>query len=47
MRALFRSFANVRVEARNFDSLRWVPRPALLGNLDRLLGLDLCIVAQR
>jgi len=44
---LFRSFARVRVDARNFDNLPYVPRRRLLGNVDRLLGLDLYIVADR
>jgi SAM-dependent methyltransferase len=46
-RALFRRFATVRVDARNFDSLPYVPRRLLLGHVDRLVGLDLYIVAQR
>jgi ubiquinone/menaquinone biosynthesis C-methylase UbiE len=44
---LFRDFARVRIDARNFDSLPFVPRARLLGNVDRLLGLDLYIVADR
>lgn len=46
-RALFGRFAKVRVDARNFDNLPFVPRHVLLGNVDRLLGLDLYIVAER
>jgi ubiquinone/menaquinone biosynthesis C-methylase UbiE len=46
-RALFGSFARVRIDARNFDNLPYIPRRVLLGNVDRLLGLDLYIVAER
>jgi ubiquinone/menaquinone biosynthesis C-methylase UbiE len=46
-RALFGRFSSVSVEARNFDNLPFVPRRVLLGNVDRLLGLDLYIVAVR
>jgi SAM-dependent methyltransferase len=50
-RRLFRRFANVKIDSRNFDSLVVIPgryvllRERLLGNLDRLLGLDLYITA--
>jgi ubiquinone/menaquinone biosynthesis C-methylase UbiE len=47
VRELFRDFARVRTDARNFDNLPFVPRKRLLGNVDRLLGLDLYIVADR
>ena len=46
-RALFGRFAKVRIDRRNFDSLPYIPRRRLLGNVDRLLGLDLYIVADR
>jgi SAM-dependent methyltransferase len=47
VRALFGGFSRVRVDRRNFDSLPYVPRRVLLGNVDRLVGLDLYIVADR
>jgi SAM-dependent methyltransferase len=52
-RRLFQDFAQVRVDIRNFDPLSApgglirIPRERLLGNVDRLLGLDLYITAQR
>ena len=46
-RTLFGAFSRVRVDARNFDSLPYIPRRLLLGNIDRLLGLDLYVVADR
>jgi SAM-dependent methyltransferase len=46
-RALFGQFGKVRIDRRNFDNLPYVPRQYLLGNVDRLLGLDLYIVADR
>ena len=46
-RALFAAFSAVRIDARNFDGLPYIPRRRLLGNVDRLLGLDLYIVADR
>jgi SAM-dependent methyltransferase len=46
-RRLFGRFASVRIDRRNFDTLPYVPRRHLLGNVDRLLGLDLYIVADR
>jgi SAM-dependent methyltransferase len=47
VRALFGRFAKVRVDIRNFDNLPYIPRHVLLGNVDRVLGLDLYIVAER
>jgi hypothetical protein len=44
---LFGAFNSVSIERRNFDSLPYVPRERLLGNVDRLLGLDLYITATR
>jgi ubiquinone/menaquinone biosynthesis C-methylase UbiE len=46
-RALFGRYSSVCIEARNFDSLPLVPRRMLLGNVDRLLGLDLYVLAVR
>jgi SAM-dependent methyltransferase len=46
-RALFGRFARVRIDRRNFDNLPYIPRRHLLGNVDRLVGLDLYIVADR
>ena len=52
VRQLFSSFATIEIEARNFDPIilprgRVIPRERLLGNVDRLLGLDLYIVARK
>ena len=47
VRRLFAGFSDVRIEARNFDNTRVLPRTALLGNVDRVLGLDLYIVATK
>jgi SAM-dependent methyltransferase len=47
VRELFGAFSRVRIDRRNFDNLPFVPRRRLLGNVDRLLGLDLYIVADR
>ena len=47
VRELFADFARVRIDARNFDNLPYIPRRRLLGNVDRVLGLDLYIVADR
>jgi SAM-dependent methyltransferase len=50
-RQLFRRFSKVKVDSRNFDPLVVIPgryvllRERLLGNVDRLLGLDLYITA--
>jgi SAM-dependent methyltransferase len=50
-RRLFRRFSKVKIDSRNFDSLVFLPgryvllRERLLGNLDRLLGLDLYVTA--
>lgn len=46
-RELFGAFSRVRVDRRNFDNLPYIPRRRLLGTVDRLLGLDLYIVAER
>jgi SAM-dependent methyltransferase len=47
VRRLFGGFSHVRIGARNFDSLPYVPRERLLGTVDRLLGLDLYITARK
>lgn len=47
VRRIFGAFGSVRIEARNFDSTRLVRRDHLLGNVDRLLGLDLYITARK
>ena len=47
VRRLFAGFSSVKTEARNFDPLRFIPRERLLGNVDRVLGLDLYITARR
>lgn len=50
-RRLFRSFSKVKLDSRNFDPFELIPgkyvifRERLLGNVDRLLGLDLYITA--
>ena len=35
------------IDARNFDPLPYIPRERLLGNVDRVLGLDLYITARK
>jgi SAM-dependent methyltransferase len=47
VRGMFGAFSSVHVDARNFDNTRFVPRERLLGNLDRILGLDLYITARK
>jgi SAM-dependent methyltransferase len=46
-RVLFGRFSRVRIDRRNFDNLPYLPRSVLLGNIDRFVGLDLYIVADR
>ena len=46
-RRLFGAFSDMKIDARNFDSLPYMPRRRLLGNVDRLLGLDLYITARK
>jgi SAM-dependent methyltransferase len=50
-RRLFREFARVRIDTRNFDAYSFgrlrLPRQRLLGNLGRFVGLDLYIVADK
>jgi hypothetical protein len=47
VRGMFGAFSHLEVDVRNFDSTRFVPRERLLGNVDRLLGLDLYITARK
>jgi SAM-dependent methyltransferase len=47
VRRMFGGFASVDIEVRNFDNTRFIPRERLLGNVDRLLGLDLYITARK
>jgi SAM-dependent methyltransferase len=47
VRRIFSRFSSVRVESRNFDNTRFIPRRWLLGNVDRVLGLDLYITARK
>jgi SAM-dependent methyltransferase len=53
VRSLFRRYAKVRIETRNFDDIRLrrrlvIPRSRVLGSpLERWLGLDLYVVARR
>jgi ubiquinone/menaquinone biosynthesis C-methylase UbiE len=55
VRRLFGAFAQVSVEAQNFDEVTWIfarhrwtiPRQRLLGNVGRVLGLDLYIRARK
>ena len=44
-RRLFAAFSETRIEIRNISRYRWLRREWFLGNLDRLLGLDLYITA--
>ena len=50
-RKLFRRFARLRMDVRNFDNLGggriYIPRERLLSTLGRVLGLDLYIVADK
>ena len=47
VRGMFGAFSSVDIDVRNFDNTRFVPRERLLGNLDRVLGLDLYITARK
>ena len=47
VRRLFRDFDSVAIDARQLDPLPYIPRQRLLGNVDRLLGLDLYITARK
>jgi hypothetical protein len=50
-RDLFRDFARVRIDVHNFDDFRRgsfvVPRERFLGNVARVVGVDLYIVADK
>jgi SAM-dependent methyltransferase len=47
VRGMFGAFSHVDIDVRNFDRTRFVPRERLLGNIDRVLGLDLYITARK
>jgi SAM-dependent methyltransferase len=47
VRRMFGAFSDVAIDVRNFDSTRFIPRERLLGNVDRVLGLDLYITARK
>lgn len=47
VRRVFMRFAEVHIDVRNFDSTRFIRREWMLGNVDRLLGLDLYITARK
>jgi SAM-dependent methyltransferase len=47
VRGMFGAFSSVDIDVRNFDNTRFVPRERLLGNVDRVLGLDLYITARK
>ena len=47
VRRMFGGFQSVDIDVRNFDNTRFIPRERLLGNVDRLLGLDLYITARK
>jgi SAM-dependent methyltransferase len=47
VRRLFRDFSLVLIDKRNFDTVGRIPRAWLLGNVDRVLGLDLYVTARR
>ena len=45
---LFAKFGRVKIDVQNFDGFRWgLERDYFLGNLARLVGLDLYIVAYK
>jgi SAM-dependent methyltransferase len=47
-RRLFSGFERVRIDVQNFDGFRWgLKRELFLGNLARVVGLDLYIVADK
>jgi SAM-dependent methyltransferase len=47
VRRLFRDFARVKIDVQNFDGYPFVKREWFLGNLARVVGLDLYIVADK
>ena len=47
VRRMFGAFESVKIDIHNFDATRFIPRERLLGNVDRVLGLDLYITARK
>lgn len=47
VRRIFADFSEVDIDVRNFDTTRFIKRDWVLGNVDRLLGLDLYITARK
>jgi SAM-dependent methyltransferase len=47
VRRMFASFEKIRIDVRNFDDTRFLPRARLLGTVDRVVGLDLYITARK
>jgi ubiquinone/menaquinone biosynthesis C-methylase UbiE len=47
VRRIFDHFERVAIEIHNFDSTRFIKREWVLGNIDRVLGLDLYITARK
>jgi len=47
VRRIFAPFSETSIQARNFDSTRFLRREWLLGTVDRVLGLDLYITARK
>jgi SAM-dependent methyltransferase len=47
VRRMFGAFTSVKIDVHNFDATRFIPRERLLGNVDRVLGLDLYITASK
>ncbi len=45
VRRMFGAFTSVKIDVHNFDATRFIPRERLIGNVDRVLGLDLYITA--
>lgn len=46
-RCLFAPFSSVRVDVQNFDGYAFIPRERLLGNIARIFGTDLYVVATK
>jgi len=47
-RELFAAFAKIRIDVQNFDDIRWgIKREWFLGNVARVIGVDLYIVAEK
>lgn len=47
VRRIFAPFSDLRTDVRNFDSTRFIKREWMLGNVARLVGLDLYITARK